>query len=81
MLLIDAEYGSKPQAGEPAPLDLVVDTANNQTGASAERARRLEGYGGQLGGAALLVRGISPEVVRPVDLRTLDVATPAAARC
>jgi sodium transport system permease protein len=78
VLLIDAEYGEKLQAGESAPLDLVVDTANNQTGASAERARRLlEGYGSQLAALRLLVRGISPEVVQPVDVRTLDVATPA----
>lgn len=41
VLLVDAEYGRKLQAGEPAPLDLVVDSANNQTNASAERARRL----------------------------------------
>jgi sodium transport system permease protein len=78
VLLIAAEYGEKLQAGEPAPLDLVVDTANNQTGASADRARRLlEGYGGQLAALRLLVRGVSPEVIRPVDVRTLDVATPA----
>lgn len=78
VLLLDEEYGTKLQAGEPAPLDLVVDTANNQTGASADRARRLlEAYGGQLAALRLLVRGISPEVVHPVDVRTLDVATPA----
>jgi sodium transport system permease protein len=78
VLLIDAEYSHKLQAGEPAPLDLVVDTSNNQTGASADRARRLlEGYGGQLAALRLMVRGVSPEVIRPVDVRTLDVATPA----
>lgn len=78
VLLIDAEYAAKLQGGEPAPLDLVVDTANNQTGASADRARRLlEGYGGQLAALRLLVRGVSPEVIRPVEVRTLDVATPA----
>jgi sodium transport system permease protein len=78
VLLIDTEYGRRLQAGEPAPLDLVVDTANQQTGRSAERARRLlEAYGGQLASLRLLVRGISPEVVQPVDVRTLDVATPA----
>lgn len=78
VLLVDEEYGKKLQAGEPAPLDLVVDTANNQTGASADRARRLlEAYGGQLAALRLLVRGVSPEVVHPVDVRTLDVATPA----
>jgi len=78
VLLIDAEYGRKLQAGEPAPLDLVMDTANNQTRTSAERARRLlEAYGGQLASLRLLVRGISTEVIHPVDVRTLDVATPA----
>jgi len=78
VLLLDAEYSQKLQAGEPAPLDLVVDTSNNQTGASADRARRLlEGYGGQLAALRLMVRGVSPEVIRPVDVRTLDVATPA----
>jgi sodium transport system permease protein len=78
VLLIDAEYGEKLHSGEPAPLDLVVDTANNQTGASADRARRLlEAYGGQLAALRLLVRGVSPEAIRPVDVRTLDVATPA----
>ena len=55
-----------------------MDTANNQTRASAERARRLlEAYGGQLAALRLLVRGISAEVIHPVDVRTLDVATPA----
>jgi sodium transport system permease protein len=78
VLLIDAEYSEKLRGGEPAPLDLVVDTANNQTGASADRARRLlEAYGGQLAALRLLVRGVSPEVIRPVHVRTLDVATPA----
>src|SRR5687767_11721517 len=78
VLLIGADYASKLLAGEPAPLDLVMDTANNQTRASAERARRLlEAYGGQLASLRLLVRGMSPEVTRPVDVRTVDVATPA----
>jgi sodium transport system permease protein len=78
VLLIDTQYGEKLQAGEPAPLDLVVDTANTQTSGSAERARRLlEAYGGQLASLRLLVRGVSPEITRPVDVRMLDVATPA----
>lgn len=78
VLLIDTRYVDKLQAGEPAPMDLVADTANNQTSASADRARRLlEAYGRQLAALRLLVRGVSPEVVEPVDVRTLDVATPA----
>lgn len=78
ILLLDESYGRELEAGESAPVDLVVDTANSQTAASAERARRLlAGYGQQLATLRLMVRGISPEVVQPVQVRTLDVATPA----
>jgi sodium transport system permease protein len=78
VLRIGQEYVDKLQAGEPAPLELVVDTANGQAAAGMERARRLlESYGHQLAALRLLVRGISPGVVQPVDVRMLDVATPA----
>jgi sodium transport system permease protein len=78
VLLIGEEYGNKLRVGEPAPIDLVVDTANSQTTAGADRARRLlDGYSRQLASLRLMVRGISPQVIAPVDVRTLDVATPA----
>lgn len=78
VLLIPEDYAERLRAGEPAPLELVLDTANTQTSANAERARRLlEAYGRQLAALRLLVRGISPQVIQPVDVHMLDVATPA----
>jgi sodium transport system permease protein len=78
VLIIPEDYPARLRAGEPAPVELVVDSANTQTSGNAERARRLlEAYGRQLAALRLLVRGISPEVIRPVDVHTLDVATPA----
>lgn len=78
VLLIPEDYAERLRAGEPAPLELVVDTANTQTAGNADRARRLlEAYGRQLAALRLLVRGISPQVIQPVDVHTLDVATPA----
>ena len=78
VLMIPEDYAAKLQAGEPAPLDLVVDTSNNRVAGSTERARRLlEAYGRQLASLRLMVRGVSPTVVAPIDVRTLDVATPA----
>lgn len=78
VLMIDADYGASLSAGEAAPVDLIVDSANSRAAGTTERTRRLlEGYSGQLASLRLLVRGISPEVVRPVDVRVLDVATPA----
>lgn len=78
VLIVPADYGERLGAGEPAPLDLVVDTANSRTAGATERARRLlEAYGRQVAALRLLVRGVSPEVIAPVDVRTVDVATPA----
>jgi len=78
VLLLDEAYGGKLQSGESAPVELVVDSADSQASTSAERARRLlEGYGHQLAALRLLARGISTEVIAPLDVRTLDVATPA----
>jgi len=78
VLLIDAAYVARLEAGEPAPVDLVVDSANSQTSASAERTHGLlEAYGHQIAALRLLVRGVSPAVIDPVEVRMLDVATPA----
>jgi sodium transport system permease protein len=78
VLLIGDEYGNALQAGESAPLSLVVDTSNSQTSPSAERARQLLGaYGHQLAALRLMVRGINPVVIDPIGVHTLDVATPA----
>lgn len=78
VLLIGDEYGKALQAGESAPLSLVVDTSNSNTSPSAERARQLLGaYGHQLAALRLMVRGINPVVIDPIGVHTLDVATPA----
>jgi sodium transport system permease protein len=78
VLLVGDDYGKALQAGESAPLSLVVDTSNSQTSPSADRARQLLGaYGHQLAALRLMVRGINPTVIDPVGVHTLDVATPA----
>jgi sodium transport system permease protein len=78
VLIIADDYGKALQAGESAPLSLVVDTSNSRTAPSADRARDLLGaYGHQLAALRLMVRGINPEVIDPVGVHTLDVATPA----
>ena len=46
-------------------------------GRCRSRAATPRSYGRQLAALRLLVRGISPQVIEPVDVHTLDVATPA----
>jgi sodium transport system permease protein len=78
VLIIGEDYGKALQAGESAPLSLVVDTSNSNTSPSSDRARQLLGaYGHQLAVLRLMVRGINPTVTDPVGVQTLDVATPA----
>ena len=78
VLLIGEDYGKALQAGESAPLSLVVDTSNSNTSPSADRARQLlNAYGHQLAVLRLMVRGINPTMIDPVGVQTLDVATPA----
>jgi sodium transport system permease protein len=78
VLLIGEDYGKALQAGESAPLSLVVDTSNSNTSPNADRARQLLGaYGHQLAVLRLMVRGINPTVIDPIGVHTLDVATPA----
>ena len=78
VLIVPESYDAKLREGEPAPLDFIVDSSNNNTGASSARTQRLlDAYGRQLAALRLLVRGISPVVIEPVDVRAIDVATPA----
>lgn len=78
VLVVTPGYAEKLQAGEPAPLQLVVDTANSRAAGTTERTRRLlQAYGSQVAALRLLVRGVSPTVVAPLEIRTIDVATPA----
>ena len=78
VLIVREDYAERLAAGESAPLDLVVDTANTRAAGSTERARRLlEGYSHQLAALRLLARGVSPSVIEPLAVRSVDVATPA----
>lgn len=78
VLIVPEQYVQRLQSGEPAPLELIVDTANSRAAGSTGRAQRLlEAYGSQLAALRLLVRGLSPEVIDPLKVRTVDVATPS----
>ncbi|HJS22545.1 MAG TPA: ABC transporter permease [Steroidobacteraceae bacterium] len=78
VLLIPPEYPERLRTGLPAPLKLISDASDNQTGKYASHVRALlNGYSSQLAGSRLLARGVSPEVIRPVVVDDIDVSTPA----
>ena len=78
VLIVHEDYARRLAAGEPAPLDLVVDSANTRASGTTQRARSLiQAYGHQLAALRLLARGVSPTVIDPLEVRNVDVATPA----
>lgn len=78
VLIIPPEYAERLAQGLPAPLDLVWDSSNNQVGRFAARAQGvLQAYGRQLAALRLQARGVSPLAVIPIDVRNVDVSTPA----
>ena len=78
VLLIPEEYPARLKQGLPAPLKLISDASDSQTGKYAAHVRALlGGYGSQLAGSRLLARGVSPDVMQPVVVDDIDVSTPA----
>jgi sodium transport system permease protein len=78
ILIVPEDYPRRLQAGLPAPVQLVSDSADNRAGKYVARIRGLlSAYGSQLAGSRLLARGINADVIRPLAVDEVDVSTPA----
>lgn len=76
-LIISPEYGENFSAGQTATVQLVFDSTRQPAVADIRRARLLlESYSEYIGSLRLILRGISPEVIRAVQIEELDTATP-----
>lgn len=76
-LVIPPEYGENFAAGKSARVQLVFDsTRQTALGDIRQATRLLESYSEYIGLLRLSLRGISPEVVRAVQVEERDTATP-----
>lgn len=76
-LIIPAEYSEDFSSGSTARVQLVFDSTRQSAMADISRARTaLESYSQYIGLLRLSLRGISPEVTRPLQVENLDTATP-----
>lgn len=74
---IGADYGEDWQAGRPAEVEIIADQSRRYTGTSISRVRNyLEGYNRQISQLRLQLRGVHPEIVRPVFATVTDLSTP-----
>lgn len=77
VLVIPEGYGRDFKAGQPATVQLVVDTSRTSSMPSAERTRDLlRLYSGQIGALRLLARGVSPAIASALNVEQVDVSTP-----
>jgi sodium transport system permease protein len=78
VLIISPNLGEQLQAGDPAIIEMVSDSSDNKAQRFVGRARSLLAiYGAKIGGLRLLARGIDPGIIDPLDVRSIDVATPS----
>lgn len=76
VVVIDDRYADKFVKGQPAHLELWVDSSRNEGRHRARRVRQvLDAYAGQVGASRLFLRGVAPELGQPIDLEEIEVAT------
>ncbi len=77
VLVIPADYPQGFRTGQPAELQIVLDSSRQSARAAVERVQSLlTAYSQQVAALRLLARGVDPRVVGPLDVQSLDVATP-----
>lgn len=73
---VDPDFREDFSRGVPARIELIVDNSRSEATAQVRRVRQvIQGYGSQLGTLRMMARGLSPDVVQPISLREIDLAT------
>ncbi len=76
VLIIPESIGEQLRAGQPAPIQLVVNNARSRDRGDVRKARNLlRTYRNQLAALRLQARGINPLVLHPVVVDEVDVST------
>ena len=78
VVLIPESFAEELRDGTPAKVEVFADQANRQAERDARRARNaLSAYSQELAAMRLLARGVSPVVMRPINVDDVDVSTPS----
>ena len=78
VVVIPAGFGRQLAEAVPAQIELITDQANTQAEREARRVRNaLYGYNQQLASLRLSARGVSPLVLRPLNIDEVDMSTPS----
>ena len=78
VLVIPETFGEQLADTIPAKVEVISDLANTQAQRQSRRAvRALRSYNQQLAALRLRARGVSPVVLRPLNIDVVDVSTPS----
>ncbi len=78
VVVISPDFGEQLGNGAPAKIELISDQANTTADREARRVRgALYTYSQQLAAIRLSARGVSPLVLRPLNIDDVDVSTPS----
>ena len=78
VLVIPEAFGEELAGTIPATIEVISDLANTQAQRESRRAMRaLRSYNQQIAALRLVARGISPVVLRPLNIDVVDVSTPS----
>lgn len=78
VVVIPASFGAALASGTPATIEIITDQANRQAERQSQRAlHALNAYAQELAALRLSARGVSPLIMRPLNLDLIDVSTPS----
>ncbi len=77
VVVIDPSYRARFREAKPARVSLLVDSSRNANRATVSRVKRLlDGWANRTAVQRLVVRGVDPSLLRPLDVVEQDQATP-----
>jgi len=78
VVVIDEGFGADLLDGTPATVAVITDQANRQADRESRRATQaLNAYSEELAAIRLTARGVSPMLMRPLNIDLIDVSTPS----
>lgn len=78
VLVIPETFAADLAGFVPATIEVITDQANTQAERETRRANRaLQAYNRELAVMRLSLRGVSPQIMRPLNIDEVDVSTPS----
>lgn len=76
VLSVPPDFGDSFARGTPAKLELIVDGSRNDSRPSVAHVQKLLGYyGDDIANRRLIARGVDPDIVRPLAVAEVEVAS------